>query len=165
MCGSSRRARDRGNASPFGLTLRWKQSRSARLTDRSPYNSSDINMIQLKRAYEPPSRSDGERILVERLWPRGLAKAKAAIDLWLKDAAPGTELRKWFGHDPARWKEFRRRYWKELADRPETIKLLRQKARRCVVTFVYAAKDEEHNGALALKEFLDRRGRSSGGES
>lgn len=114
-------------------------------------------MIQLKRAYEEPSRKDGQRILVERLWPRGLTREKAAVDLWLKDVAPSPELRKWFGHDPARWKEFERRYWKELKDHPDAVDQLRQKAKKSTVTLVYAAKDEQHNGALALKEFIEHR--------
>jgi uncharacterized protein YeaO (DUF488 family) len=116
-------------------------------------------MIHLKRAYDKPSPSDGERILVERLWPRGLTKARAAVDLWLKDVAPSPELRKWFGHDPARWKQFERRYWKELQGRQEVVEALRHKAKRGAVTFVYAAKDQEHNSALALKEFLEHRKR------
>jgi uncharacterized protein YeaO (DUF488 family) len=114
-------------------------------------------MIRLKRAYEPPSRSDGERILVERLWPRGLTKARAALDLWMKDVAPSPELRKWFGHDPAKWEQFERRYWKELQGRKETVDLLRHKARQGTVTLVYAARDEEHNGAVALKCVLEHR--------
>ena len=118
-------------------------------------------MIQLKRAYEPPTAQDGERILVERLWPRGLTKAKAGIDLWLKDAAPSTELRQWFAHDPAKWKQFERRYWTELKKQKEAIGLLRDKAKQGKSTLIYAARDEEHNGALALKAFLERRTRSS----
>jgi uncharacterized protein YeaO (DUF488 family) len=116
-------------------------------------------MLKLKRAYEEPSPEDGERVLVERLWPRGLSKERAGIDLWLKEVAPSTELRKWFGHDPARWEEFRRRYWEELENKPEPVNQLRKKARRETVTLVYAARDEEHNGALALQQFLKRRGR------
>jgi uncharacterized protein YeaO (DUF488 family) len=112
-------------------------------------------MIRLKRAYEQPTRSDGLRILVERLWPRGVTKEKAALDLWLKDVAPTPELRKWFSHDPAKWKQFEQRYWKELNGRPAAVALLRQKIRQGTVTLVYAAHDEEHNGALALKEFLE----------
>jgi uncharacterized protein YeaO (DUF488 family) len=112
-------------------------------------------MILLKRAYEQPSRDDGLRILVERLWPRGVTKAKAALDLWLKDVAPTPELRKWFSHDPARWKQFEQRYWKELSARPAAVALLRQKIKQGTVTLVYAAHDEEHNGALALKKFLE----------
>ena len=113
-------------------------------------------MIKLKRAYEEPSQGDGERILMERLWPRGLTKERAKIDLWLKDVAPTPELRKWFGHDPARWKEFRRRYEAELKHKGDLIELLRKKAGRGTITFVYAARDEEHNGALVLKQFLEK---------
>jgi uncharacterized protein YeaO (DUF488 family) len=114
-------------------------------------------MIQLKRAYEEPSKGDGERILVERLWPRGLTKEKASIDLWLKDVAPTPELRKWFGHDPSRWKQFEQRYWKELKSHEEAVDLLRSKAKKHRITFIYAARDEEHNGALALKQFIERK--------
>ena len=114
-------------------------------------------MIHLKRAYEEPSPADGERILVERLWPRGLTKQRAAVDLWLKGVAPSPELRKWFGHDPARWKQFEQRYWKELKAHPDAVDLLRHKSKQSEVTFVYAAHDEQHNGALALKEFLERK--------
>src|SRR5215813_6447573 len=111
-------------------------------------------MINLKRAYEKPSKDDGERILVERLWPRGLTKLQAKIDLWLKDVAPSTELRRWFGHDPKKWDEFRRRYQKELKNKDELIKLLKRKAENGTITLIYAARDEEHNGALVLKRFL-----------
>jgi uncharacterized protein YeaO (DUF488 family) len=114
-------------------------------------------MLRLKRAYEAPSPADGERVLVERLWPRGLTKAAAAIDLWLKDVAPSPGLRTWFAHDPAKWEPFRRRYWKELQGCREAVDLLRQKARRGTVTLVYAAKDEDHNSAVALKAFLEGR--------
>jgi uncharacterized protein YeaO (DUF488 family) len=114
-------------------------------------------MIKLKRAYEKPSREDGSRILVERLWPRGLTKERAAVDLWLKEVAPSTELRKWFGHDPAKWEQFQKRYWKELQEHEEAVRLLKRKGKDGTVTLVYAARDEEHNGALALKSFLERR--------
>ena len=113
-------------------------------------------MIELKRAYEKPAKDDGERILVERLWPRGVTKAKAKLDLWLKDVAPSTELRKWFGHDPDRWIEFRQRYRKELKQKADQIKLLRRKAREGTITLIYAARDEAHNGALVLKQFLQK---------
>jgi uncharacterized protein YeaO (DUF488 family) len=122
-------------------------------------------MIRLKRVYEPPSSKDGSRILVERLWPRGVTKAAAAIDLWMKEIAPSAELRKWFGHDPSRWKQFEQRYWKELRDNPEAVKELRRACAGRVVTFVYAAHDEEHNGALALKKFLERRRRRKPGKA
>ncbi len=116
-------------------------------------------MIHLKRAYEKSSAEDGVRILVERLWPRGLAKARAAVDLWMKDVAPSPNLRTWFGHDPARWNQFKQRYWIELKDRKGAVDVLRRKAKEGKVTFVYAAHDEEHNGALALKEFVEQRGK------
>lgn len=110
--------------------------------------------IHLKRAYEEPSRSDGLRILVERLWPRGLGKERAAVDVWLKDIAPSRDLRRWFGHDPAKWEEFRKRYRDELEANPEAVAELRRKMRAGPVTLVYAARDEHHNGALALREYL-----------
>jgi len=113
-------------------------------------------MIKLKRAYEKPARDDGERVLVERLWPRGLTKLQAKVDLWLKDVAPSTELRKWFGHDPDRWEEFRRRYQKELRGKEDLIKMLKRKAKAGVITLIYAARDEERNGALVLKKFLQK---------
>lgn len=116
-------------------------------------------MLTLKRAYEKPSRSDGWRVLVERLWPRGLTREKAAIDLWLKEVAPSAELRKWFGHDPARWKQFERRYRKELQKHDDAVNLLRKAAGTRTVTLVYAARDERHNGALVLKEFIERPGK------
>jgi uncharacterized protein YeaO (DUF488 family) len=110
--------------------------------------------IHLKRAYEEPSKNDGLRVLVERLWPRGLTKERAAVDLWLKDVAPSPELRKWFGHDPARWEQFQERYRQELWEKKDAVRLLKQKATVGSVTLVYAARDEEHNGALVLKRFL-----------
>ena len=113
-------------------------------------------MIQLKRAYEPAAKDDGLRILVERLWPRGVSKQKARIDLWLKAVAPSTDLRKWYSHDPARWPAFRKRYWKELEDVGDVVALLKLVADARTVTFVYAAGDEERNSAVALKAFLER---------
>ena len=112
-------------------------------------------MIKLKRAYEKPSRDDGLRILVERLWPRGLTKERAAVDLWLKDVAPSPELRKWFDHDPDKWEQFQKRYWKELEKNVEAVRLLKQKGKQGTITLVYGARDEEHNSALALKQFLE----------
>jgi uncharacterized protein YeaO (DUF488 family) len=114
-------------------------------------------MIRLKRAYELATPSDGRRVLVERLWPRGASKAKLRLDEWIKDVAPSTELRRWFGHDPKRWPEFRGRYFAELRAHPAAWQPLLGRARRGRVTLVYAAHDQEHNGALALKAFLDRR--------
>ena len=110
--------------------------------------------IRLKRAYEEPAPEDGQRILVERLWPRGLSKERAAVDVWLKDVAPSPELRRWFGHEPARWEEFRKRYWAELEANPDAVAELRGKVRKGPVTFIYAARDEQHNGALALRDYL-----------
>ncbi|MBI2953733.1 MAG: DUF488 family protein [Chloroflexi bacterium] len=114
-------------------------------------------MIGLKRVYEQPAEADGLRVLVERLWPRGLTKERAAVDLWLKDIAPSAELRRWFGHDPAKWEEFCRRYWAELRLKSDLVNLLRAKSREGVVTLVYAARDQEHNAALALRMFLESR--------
>ncbi|MDQ6435416.1 DUF488 domain-containing protein [Mesorhizobium sp. LHD-90] len=112
-------------------------------------------MLHLKRAYEPPSSEDGFRILVDRLWPRGLAKADAAIELWLKEIAPSTELRRWFGHDPEKWQEFRRRYSDELDRNAEAVETLRQAiAGKDKVTLLYAAHDDEHNNAVALLDYL-----------
>jgi uncharacterized protein YeaO (DUF488 family) len=111
-------------------------------------------VINLKRAYLPPAPDDGFRVLMERLWPRGLKKEALALDLWLKDIAPSPELRRWFGHDPAKWEEFCRRYWAELAGRPATVALLREKVREGRVTLVYGSRDEEHNAAVALRKFL-----------
>ena len=113
-------------------------------------------MIKLKRAYEAASPDDGLRVLVERLWPRGVSKAKARIDLWLKPLAPSTELRQWYGHDPARWPQFRKRYRAELKGQGDVLALLRYVTEERTVTFVYAASDEERNSAVALKELLER---------
>ena len=110
--------------------------------------------IRVKRAYEEPDREDGERILVDRLWPRGLTKEKARVDLWLKDVAPSTELRKWFAHDPSKWAEFRSRYLAELKTNKEPLSLLRQEAAKGTVTLVYGAKDQQHNEAVILQELL-----------
>jgi uncharacterized protein YeaO (DUF488 family) len=111
--------------------------------------------IQLKRVYEAERTTDGVRFLVERLWPRGIKKADLRIDGWLKDAAPGTELRKWFSHDPAKWDAFRHRYFAELASRPEAWRPIVDAARRGRVTLIYSSRDADHNNAVALKEFLE----------
>ena len=110
--------------------------------------------LHLKRVYEKPSPSDGTRILVDRLWPRGLTKEKAHVDLWLKKIGPSNELRKWFGHDPARWLEFRTRYRAELKHNPEQVALLKKSVAKGHATLVYGAKDEEHNQAVVLLELL-----------
>jgi uncharacterized protein YeaO (DUF488 family) len=113
-------------------------------------------LIQLKRVYEESSPADGLRILVERLWPRGVSKEKASVDLWLKDLAPSTELRKWFHEDPGRWDEFRKRYWSELGEKGDLLLLLKHRASEGSVTFIYAASNEEHNSAFLLKEYLEK---------
>lgn len=110
--------------------------------------------VKIKRVYEHPEKEDGTRILVDRLWPRGLTKAKAALDLWLKEIAPSTELRKWFGHDPDKWTEFKSRYRAELKKNDEPLTLLKKQIEKGAVTLVYGAKDEEHNEAVVLQEFL-----------
>ncbi|GEM_PF-140381 len=116
-------------------------------------------MLRLKRVYEPPSTSDGYRVLVDRLWPRGLSKQDARIDEWLEDVAPSAELRKWFAHDPARFPEFQKRYERELesAKVQPLLDALAKRAARETVTLVYAARDEEHNNAVVLARVLERR--------
>ena len=110
--------------------------------------------VRLKRAYRPAAADDGVRILVDRLWPRGLKKSDAAIDRWIKDIAPSTALRKWFAHDPARWLEFRRRYAAEVRGRPDQLAELRAIVRKGPVTLVFAARDEVRNDAVVLRSVL-----------
>ena len=110
--------------------------------------------VRLKRAYAPRSASDGTRILIDRLWPRGIAKANAGIDMWAKDIAPSTALRKWFGHDPARWQEFRRRYSEEIHRHNDRLDELRTLAAQGCITLVFAAHDETHNDAVVLRGIL-----------
>jgi uncharacterized protein YeaO (DUF488 family) len=116
--------------------------------------------VKLKRAYEKPEKADGTRILVDRLWPRGLTKVKANVDLWLKEIAPSTELRKWFGHDPKKWRSFRARYHTELKRHPDQLELVKSTAKEGTVTLVYGARDQEHNEAVVLKQLLERSGQS-----
>ncbi len=111
--------------------------------------------IQLKRVYLQPSKQDGYRILVERLWPRGLSKSQAKVDLWLKETAPSTTLRQWFQHDPKKWKEFKKRYFLELHDKDTWLQDIRKRAKKGTVTFVFGSKEEEFNNAVALKEYLE----------
>ena len=115
--------------------------------------------IKLKRVYESPEESDGKRVLVERLWPRGLSKEKARVDLWLKDAAPSTELRKWFNHDPSKWEEFKSRYFAELDANPEALEPILEIHKNETVTFVFASKEETYNNSAALIEYLEMRHR------
>lgn len=110
--------------------------------------------LRLKRAYEPAAEDDGVRILVDRLWPRGVSKADAALDAWMKDIAPSTGLRQWFAHDPARWKTFRGRYAEELRNHADLVEQLRERARRGPITLVYSAHDAEHNDAVVLRDIV-----------
>jgi uncharacterized protein YeaO (DUF488 family) len=113
-------------------------------------------MVKIKRVYDPVSPDDGKRVLVDRLWPRGIKKEKAAINEWLKDIAPSNELRRWYSHDPAKWSEFKKRYKDELKDKPGTIERLRQESRKQTITLLYSSKATEINNAVALKEFIEQ---------
>jgi uncharacterized protein YeaO (DUF488 family) len=113
-------------------------------------------MIRVKRAYSPPAADDGTRLLVDRLWPRGIRKQDLQLDAWLKEIAPSEDLRKWFGHDPARWEGFLARYYSELDGKQETLELIRAAARLGNVTLLYSARDEEHNNAVALRAYLEK---------
>ncbi len=114
-------------------------------------------MVSVKRVYEPAQPEDGRRFLVERLWPRGVKKENLRVEAWLKDVAPSPELRQWFSHAPAKWNEFRRRYFAELEASAEAVQPLLEAARHSKVTLIYSSHDEQHNNAVALKEFLDRK--------
>jgi uncharacterized protein YeaO (DUF488 family) len=116
--------------------------------------------VRVKRAYEPPAASDGYRVLIDRIWPRGVTREEAHLDEWARELPPSNELRKWFGHDPDRFQEFRRRYSGELAERDGKLRELRRRARAGTLTLVYGARDTEHNDAVVLAEIL-RRGRRS----
>ncbi len=124
---------------------------------RKRYQSESANMVKLKRVYDPPLPQDDLRVLVDRLWPRGLTKERAAVDWWMKDLVPSPELRKWFGHDPAKWKQFQTCYLKELQEQQKTLRQLKQTCAEQNVTLVYGARDAEHNEAVVLKEVLDLR--------
>ncbi len=116
-------------------------------------------MIRIKRTYDPPARGDGRRILVERLWPRGMKKEDLHADAWMKDVAPSTELRQWFGHEVARWDEFRRRYQRELNAKPDTWTPVLEASKHGTVTLLYSAHDVVHNGAVVLRDYLTERSR------
>ncbi|MFZ2196182.1 MAG: DUF488 domain-containing protein [Thermodesulfovibrionales bacterium] len=113
-------------------------------------------MVKLKRIYDQPEKGDGKRVLVDRLWPRGVKKEDAGFDLWLKDIAPSDDLRKWFSHDPSKWQEFRERYRHELKGRPDMIEELKKAARQGTITLLYAAKDADRNNAVVLKEMIEK---------
>ncbi|MGH8745743.1 MAG: DUF488 domain-containing protein [Burkholderiales bacterium] len=112
--------------------------------------------IRLKRVYEEPEPADGLRVLIDRLWPRGLSRREAAADLWLREAAPSNELRRWFGHDPRRWRQFRNKYRKELSKQPDMLHMLDDLRRRTPITLLFGARDEAHNNAVVLREILDK---------
>lgn len=123
---------------------------------RSPFSPvCERFVVKIKRIYEPPSRSDGKRVYVDRLWPRGLRKEQAHFDEWIRDISPSDELRKWFGHDPSKWQEFRSRYKAEMKTRKDFIEKLRDYSEKGTVTLLYSAKDEEHNNALVIKEVIE----------
>lgn len=130
-----------------------KASPKGRATGRTTESSP---VIRVKRVYEPPARSDGCRVLVDRIWPRGLRKDDVALDAWIKDVAPSTELRKWFGHDPARWEEFQKRYRDELDANPEAVQAVLDACSKKTLTLLFGAKDEERNQAVVLAEYLTR---------
>ncbi len=111
-------------------------------------------MLKIKRVYEPAAKADGTRVLIDRLWPRGLSKRAARVDVWMKEIAPSPALRKWFGHDPAKWSEFRRRYRRELAKNAAALEPLRRLAARRRTTLIYAAREERYNDAVVLLEYL-----------
>lgn len=128
-------------------------------------NEHDMNTetpirIRLRRIYDPPAEGEGLRILVDRIWPRGVSKERARVDLWLRDVAPSDDLRRWFGHDPARWEEFQARYRQELEADPVRLAPLLEAVRRGPVTLLYSARDEHHNQAVALKAIVEERLRS-----
>ena len=118
------------------------------------------SQLKIKRAYEPPAEDDGVRVLVDRLWPRGVSKDEAGVDVWLKEIAPSDELRKWFKHDPGKWAEFRKRYERELDQKKEAVRQIIDLLAEGPVTLLYSAKDEEHNNAVVLRAYIARhRGR------
>jgi uncharacterized protein YeaO (DUF488 family) len=118
----------------------------------------DVFMIRVKRIYDPPLAEDGVRILVDRLWPRGLSKDRAGVALWLKEVAPSTELRQWYHHEPDRWKEFLRKYWAELSARPDLVRTVEEQAARGTITLLYSSREGRRNNAVALRMFLEKRG-------
>ena len=111
--------------------------------------------LNVKRVYLPAAKKDGLRILVDRLWPRGISKEKSKVDLWLKEIAPSNELRKWYNHEPGKWEHFKEKYFKELSSNPELLKLLIEKAAKGTVTLLYSSKEERFNNAVALREYIE----------
>jgi uncharacterized protein YeaO (DUF488 family) len=138
-----------------------QQSQASRLQFMQKFQCACINYrtmpIYLKRIYDKPARNDGYRVLIDRMWPRGLTKGQAQVDAWLKALAPSPELRRWFNHDPDKWETFKNRYFKELDESRETVEQLATKARGQRLTLVFAAKNRKFNNAVALKEYLEQR--------
>jgi uncharacterized protein YeaO (DUF488 family) len=113
-------------------------------------------MVKIKRVYDPETSDDGKRVLIDRLWPRGIKKEELRVDEWLKEVAPSNELRRWFAHDPAKWGEFKKRYHRELNEKAPLVEALSRQAKQGTLTLLYSAKDEEHNNAVALRELIRR---------
>ena len=140
----------------YGMNIAIMKVVALRPTDKkAERHQSSRFVIKTKRVYEKPTANDGIRLLVDRVWPRGLKKDQLALDGWLKDVAPGDRLRKWFGHDPRKWNEFRRRYFAELRQKTEAWTAILQKTRESNVTLLYGARDPAHNNAAALRDFLE----------
>ena len=137
-------------------SLERKRHKERAIPSRTKSRAGARGTLQLKRIYDPPDAADGFRVLVDRLWPRGLRKDKARIDLWLKEIAPSTELRRWFGHDPARWSMFRRKYRAELHHRADLLRTIEDALREGPVTLLFAARDVEHNEAVVLKDWIEQ---------
>jgi uncharacterized protein YeaO (DUF488 family) len=141
----------------YGMNIAIIKVVALRPTDKkAERHQSSRFVIKTKRVYEKPTASDGIRLLIDRVWPRGLKKDELALDGWLKEVAPSDRLRKWFAHDPRKWKEFQRRYSAELRAKADRWAVILERARDCNVTLLYGARDSEHNNATALKEFLER---------
>src|SRR6516164_8930941 len=144
--------------SPISNTKVYIGRSSELLAGGVPGRTSPRTMIiQLKRVYDSASETDGCRILVDRVWPRGIRKEEARIDLWLRQVAPSPALRKWFGHDPSKWEEFKERYFVELDERIRAVEELVERAKKCHITLIYSARDVEHNNAVALQQYLKHR--------
>jgi uncharacterized protein YeaO (DUF488 family) len=146
---------------PLSLTSRsdivmGKRHAVHSLPNAGKHGPATRRMVRLKRVYEPADTADGFRVLVDRLWPRGLRKDKARIDLWLKEIAPSTELRRWFDHDPTRWAEFQKKYRAELRHRADLLRTIEDALREGPVTLLFAARDVDHNEAIVLKDWIER---------
>jgi uncharacterized protein YeaO (DUF488 family) len=153
---------DAGFAVP-GMNIALKEVVALRPNDKKEERKQSSRfVIKTKRVYEKPTASNGIRLLIDRVWPRGLKKDELAIDGWLKDVAPSERIRKWFGHDPRKWKEFRRRYFAELRKKTEVWTAILEKARESNVTLLYGARDTEHNNAAALRDFINAQLRRQG---